>query len=176
MARRTIFGARGVLREDDPRRPRGRRRAAPRALRSVACNGCATPASIDALIALALGDGARSCSSRSATTTATRALNVAGGAAPHAAARRAPALRRSRSRCTFSATAALTSILGGGLFVGEPPPFACLVAGAVTFYSLGAHADDRAAQVGAALGVAGLWISVIGSDHSDVRASCSPAA
>ena len=70
--------------------------------------------------------------------------------------------------CTFSATAALTSIVGGGLFVGEPPPFACLVAGAVTFYSLGAHAADRAAQVGAAIGVAGLWISVVGSDHADV--------
>ena len=43
------------------------------------------------------------------------------------------------------------------------------------FYSLGAHAEDRAAQVGAALGVAGLWISVVGSDHSDVQLSCSPA-
>ena len=82
------------------------------------------------------------------------------------------AVRRSRPlevALCFSATAALTSILGGGLFVGEPPPFACLVAGAVTFYSLGAHAAERAARVGAALGVAGLWVSVIGSDHSDVQ-------
>jgi len=81
-------------------------------------------------------------------------------------------VRRSRPlevALCFSATAALTSILGGGLFVGEPPPFACLVAGAVTFYSLGAHAEERAARVGAALGVAGLWVSVIGSDHSDVQ-------
>ncbi len=70
--------------------------------------------------------------------------------------------------CCFSATAALTSVLGGGLFVGEPPPFACLVAGAVTYYSLGAHAGDRAARAGAAIGVAGLWVSVLGSDHADV--------
>ena len=68
----------------------------------------------------------------------------------------------------YSLTAALTSILGGELFVGEPPYFACLIAGAVTFYSLGAHAADRAAQAGAVLGVAGLWMSVIGSDHADV--------
>jgi signal transduction histidine kinase len=82
------------------------------------------------------------------------------------------ALRRSKPvevAGIFAATAALTSVLGGGLFTGEPPPFACLVAGAVTFYSLGAHAEDRATQRGAALGVAGLWVSVVGSDHSDVQ-------
>ena len=82
------------------------------------------------------------------------------------------AVRRSRPLAVagiFTATAAIVSLLGAGLFTGEPPQFACLVAGAVTFYSLGAHAEDRAAQVGAALGVAGLWISVVGSDHSDVQ-------
>jgi signal transduction histidine kinase len=70
---------------------------------------------------------------------------------------------------TYTATAALTALLGSGLFTGEPPAFACLVAGAVTFYSLGAHAEDRPALAGAAAGVAGLWICVIASDHRDIQ-------
>jgi signal transduction histidine kinase len=61
----------------------------------------------------------------------------------------------------FTAAAALNALLGGGLFAGEPPPFPSLLAGAVTFYSLGAHAEDRPALAGAALGVAGLWTGVI---------------
>jgi signal transduction histidine kinase len=95
-------------------------------------------------------------------------LNVAGGLllTLPLAVRRRHALAVA---CCFSATAASTAVLGGGLFVGAPPYFACLVAGAITFYSLGAHAPDHAAQVGGALGVAGLWVSVLGSDHSDVQ-------
>ena len=46
--------------------------------------------------------------------------------------------------------------------MGRDEPAASLVAGAVTFYSLGAHARDRASQIAAVLGVAGLWISVLG--------------
>ncbi len=124
------------------------------------------PRLADALIALALavvlqlqlGLGERADGSL---------LNVAGGLllTLPLALRRRHALAVA---CCFSATAALTSILDGDLFVGEPPYFACLVAGAITFYSLGAHAADRAAQAGAALGVAGLWTSVVASDHPDV--------
>ena len=95
-------------------------------------------------------------------------VNVAGGlllTLPLAARRRAPLAVAG----VYTAAAALNAILGGGLFAGEPPPFASLVAGVVTFYSLGAHADDRAALMGAGLGVAGLWSTVIASDHVDVQ-------
>jgi signal transduction histidine kinase len=87
-------------------------------------------------------------------------LNATGGlllTLPLAARRRVPLAVAG----VFAGTAALSSLLGGGLFDGEPPPFAALVAGAVTFYSVGAHAADRPAHVGAALGVAGLWIAVL---------------
>jgi signal transduction histidine kinase len=76
---------------------------------------------------------------------------------PLAARRRAPLA----VAAVFTAAAALNALLGGGLFAGEPPPFPSLLAGAVTFYSLGAHAEDRPALAGAALGVAGLWTGVI---------------
>ena len=77
----------------------------------------------------------------------------------------------------YIATAALTSILGGGLFAGDPPPFACLLAGALTFYSLGAHAEDRPGQAGAARRRRG----AVDQRHRQrrtptCRASCSPAA
>jgi signal transduction histidine kinase len=89
--------------------------------------------------------------------------NVVGGlllTLPLAARRRAPLAVAG----VFAAAAALNAILGGGLFEGEPPAFASLVAGAVAFYSLGAHAEDRPALVGAGLGVAGLWTTVIATD------------
>jgi len=69
----------------------------------------------------------------------------------------------------FTAAAALNAILGGGLFAGEPPPFASLASGVVAFYSLGAHATERDARVGAGIGVAGLWTTVIASGHADVQ-------
>ncbi len=71
--------------------------------------------------------------------------------------------------CVFAAAATLSSALGGGLFDGEPPPFASLAAGAVAFYSLGAHAEDRRALIGAGVGVAGLWTAVIAGGHVDAQ-------
>jgi signal transduction histidine kinase len=70
---------------------------------------------------------------------------------------------------TFAAVAPLQEILGGGVFAGEPPLFAALVAGAVTFYSLGAYAAERAAIVGFAIGVLGLWTTVIASDDTELH-------
>ncbi len=90
-------------------------------------------------------------------------LNAAGAVLltlPLAARRRAPLAVAG----VFSATAALTALLGGGLFAGEPPPAASLITGAVTFYSLGAYAEDRPSFVGAGLGIAGLWTAVIATE------------
>ena len=70
---------------------------------------------------------------------------------------------------TFAAAAALQEILGGALFAGEPPLVAALVSGAVAFYSLGAYAAERAAVLGAAIGVAGLWTTVIASDDTELH-------
>lgn len=67
----------------------------------------------------------------------------------------------------FIATAVSQQLAGGDLFAGEPPLLASLVAGALTFYSLGAHAEDRAAVTGAGVGVVGLWASVILSGEVD---------
>jgi len=69
---------------------------------------------------------------------------------------------------TYGAVAALQSALGGGIFDGEPPLVAALVTGAIAFYSLGAHAGERAALTGLALGVLGLWTTVVVSDHNDL--------
>jgi signal transduction histidine kinase len=67
----------------------------------------------------------------------------------------------------FSTAAALAAILGGpppaGLFGGEPPPFAPLAAGVITFYSLGAYAGDHRALAGVGIGVAGVWAAVFAS-------------
>ena len=83
---------------------------------------------------------------------------------PLAARRRAPVAVVG----VFAAAAALNAILGGGLFEGEPPPFASLAAGALAFYSVGAHAEDRPALAGGAIGLAGLWTTVIGTE-ADVQ-------
>jgi signal transduction histidine kinase len=69
----------------------------------------------------------------------------------------------------FAASAVTQQILGGGLFAGSPPLFASLVAGAAAFYSLGAHAEDRPAAVGAAIGVAGVWTSIFLSGDVDAQ-------
>lgn len=95
-------------------------------------------------------------------------VDIGGGlllALPLAARRSAPFA----VACVFAAAAALSSALGGGLFDGEPPPFASLAAGAVAFYSLGAHAEDRRALIGAGVGVAGLWTAVIAGGHVDAQ-------
>ena len=69
----------------------------------------------------------------------------------------------------FAAVAVLQGALGGGVFAGEPPLLASLVAGAVAFYSLGAYAGERAAALGAAAGVLGLWATVLVSEHRDLQ-------
>jgi signal transduction histidine kinase len=69
----------------------------------------------------------------------------------------------------FVGTAVVEEILGGGLFAGNPPLFASLITGAVVFYSLGAHAEDWDAGAGAAIGVAGLWTTVILSGDVDLQ-------
>jgi signal transduction histidine kinase len=74
----------------------------------------------------------------------------------------------------FIAAAVGNEALDGGLFSfpagdsgDEIPPFASLVTGALAFYSLGAHADDHDAWVGLAVGLAGLWTTVIVSGSVD---------
>ena len=69
----------------------------------------------------------------------------------------------------FAAIAPLQELLGGELYAGEPPLLAALVAGGVVFYSLGACAGERAAALGAAVGVLGLWTTVLVSDESDLQ-------
>lgn len=88
------------------------------------------------------------------------ALNVASAlllTLPFAARRRAPLL----VVLVFAATAALNAILGGGLFDGEPPPLPSLIAGAAMFYSLGVHAENREAVIGALAGVVGFWTALL---------------
>ena len=84
---------------------------------------------------------------------------------PLAARRRAPLA----VAVVYTTTAVLSAIVGAGLFDGEPPPFASLVAGALAFYSLGAYAEDRAALAGAGFGVAGLWTCVIAGGHAGIQ-------
>jgi signal transduction histidine kinase len=69
----------------------------------------------------------------------------------------------------FAGAAALQGALGGGVFAEAPPPFAALIAGGVAFYSLGAYAEERVARIGLALGVAGLWTTVLVAHHADVQ-------
>jgi signal transduction histidine kinase len=59
----------------------------------------------------------------------------------------------------FAWFSALQAALGGGVYDGEPPPVAALVAGVVVFYTLGAYAAEREARLGLVLGVLGLWSS-----------------
>ncbi|MEA2142318.1 MAG: hypothetical protein QOI64_748 [Solirubrobacteraceae bacterium] len=95
------------------------------------------------------------------------AVSVLGGLAltlPLAWRRRAPLA----VVLAYAAAAALQAALGGAIFDGEPPPVAALVTGGVAFYSLGAHAGERAGLAGLALGVLGLWTTVVVSDHSDL--------
>ena len=105
------------------------------------------------------------------------ALNVAGGlllTLPLAFRRQAPLA----VICVFAATAILNEALGGALFTfpeanapdQEPPLFASLATGMVVFYSLGAHLDDRPATIGGLIGLAGLWLTVVVSDQTDIAA------
>jgi signal transduction histidine kinase len=63
----------------------------------------------------------------------------------------------------------LQGFLGGELFTGDPPLIGALAAGAVTYYSLGAHAPDRRATAGLLAGVAGMWTGVLASGEVDVQ-------
>ena len=69
----------------------------------------------------------------------------------------------------FAAVAALQGALGAGLYAGEPPLLAALVSGGVAFYSLGAFAAEHQAVVGVAVGILGLWTTVIVSDDREVQ-------
>jgi signal transduction histidine kinase len=69
----------------------------------------------------------------------------------------------------FAAVTLLQGVLGGDLYAGAPPLLAALVAGGVAFYSLAAHTPERTAVAGLAIGVAGLWSTVIVSDHRDAQ-------
>ena len=103
------------------------------------------------------------------------AVNAIGGlllTLPLAWRRRAPLAMI----CVFVASAVANEALDGGLFSfpesdspsgSSPPPFASLLTGAVAFYSLGAHAEDRASVIGVIVGVAGLWTTVIVSAQID---------
>jgi signal transduction histidine kinase len=84
---------------------------------------------------------------------------------PLAARRRAPVA----VAAVFGATAILNAAFDGGLFEGEPPPFASLLAGALAFYSVGAYCEDRRALAGAGLGVASLWTAVLAGGEIDVQ-------
>jgi signal transduction histidine kinase len=70
----------------------------------------------------------------------------------------------------YAAISVLGALAGSGLHEGQPPPVASLLAGALTFYSLGAYtADDRRALAGAGLGIAGLWATVLIGNEIDVQ-------
>ena len=69
----------------------------------------------------------------------------------------------------FAGASALQAALGGGVYEGSPPAVAALVAGAVVFYSLGAHAAEREARIGLALGVAGLWSTHLLTEHAELQ-------
>jgi signal transduction histidine kinase len=102
------------------------------------------------------------------------AVNLIGGlllAAPLAWRRRSPLAMI----CVFVAVAVANEALGGSLFsfpghggsTGEIPPFASLVTGALTFYSLGAHAVDSETRIGLGIGLVGLWTTVVVSGQID---------
>jgi signal transduction histidine kinase len=63
----------------------------------------------------------------------------------------------------------LQGLLGGELFVGDPPLIGALAAGAIAFYSLGAHAPDRQATAGLLAGIAGMWTGVLASGGVDLQ-------
>jgi signal transduction histidine kinase len=95
-------------------------------------------------------------------------VDVAGGlllTLPLAARRRAPLVVAG----VFGATAILNAVFGGGLFEGEPPPFASLVAGAIAFYSVGAYSEDRYALAGVGIGVVLVWSAILASGDIDVQ-------
>jgi signal transduction histidine kinase len=65
----------------------------------------------------------------------------------------------------FASASVLQGALGGGVYENAPPLHVALAAGVVAFYSLGAHASDRDARLGLAIGVLGYWITVVAAGH-----------
>src|SRR3954471_6804064 len=125
------------------------------------------PRVLDALLALALTAGLQvhlAVTDHSGNPT----VNVVGGlllTLPLALRRRAPL----GVAYAFVATVVLSAILGGGLYDGQPPPPAAILAGALTFYTVGRHVDERPAMTAAGIGIAGVWTHVIVRDQIDVQ-------
>jgi signal transduction histidine kinase len=69
----------------------------------------------------------------------------------------------------FAAVALAQEALGGGLYSGQPPLIAAIVAGGVAFYSVSAHAPERPAAIGLVAGIALLWATVLVTHHADVQ-------
>ena len=125
------------------------------------------PHVLDALIALALAAAVQLHLLRG-DRDGEPSINAVTGlllTAPLAWRRRAPLT----VALAFATVAPLGEILGGGLFGGGPPPFAVLLAGALAFFSLGGYAEGRGAWIGAGLGIAGLWSTVLASGDVDVQ-------
>ena len=78
---------------------------------------------------------------------------------------------------SFAVICPLQGLLGGELFEGDPPLFGALVAGALAFYSLAAHAPDRAGARSGSLRRRrrAVGTGVLAPITSTSRASCSPA-
>jgi len=123
------------------------------------------PRLLDALLALALTVGLQvhlAVTDHAGNVT----VNVIGGlllTLPLAVRRRAPL----GVAYAFVATTVLSAILGGGLYDGQPPPPAAILAGALTFYTVGRHVDERRAITAAGVGIAGLWTHVLVSGQVD---------
>jgi signal transduction histidine kinase len=74
----------------------------------------------------------------------------------------------------FAVVTMTNEALDGGVFsfpeTGDPgdhTPFASLLTAAVAFYSLGAHADERPATIGLAVGLVSFWVTVFVSGQVD---------
>jgi signal transduction histidine kinase len=69
----------------------------------------------------------------------------------------------------FGGASVLQAALDGGVYQQAPPPVAALIAGAVAFYSLGAHTAEREARLGLVAGVVGLFATHVFTEHSDLQ-------
>ncbi len=120
----------------------------------------------DALLALALAVGLELQVVLGGEPGAAPASVVAALAisAPLAWRRRAPVA----VVLAYAVVGAVQGALGGELFAGDPPLIGALAAGVLAFYSLGAHAPDRAATAGLLAGIAGMWTGVLASGEVDL--------
>jgi signal transduction histidine kinase len=67
----------------------------------------------------------------------------------------------------FAGASVVQAALEGGVYQQGPPPVAALIAGAVAFYSLGAHTAEREARLGLVAGVLALVATHVLTDRSD---------